>query len=87
LESERAGAGNQRKDFMNLEQLTALKAVGDAIIETVSLAGPLGAPGGHIYAALMTHGATLEQYDQIMSDLVRAGKLRKRGDCYFLVRY
>ncbi len=68
---------------MTIEQIKALKAVADAIIETVQIAGPLGVPGGHIYAALMTHGMTLEQYEQIMSGLVHAGKLRKSGECYF----
>lgn len=68
---------------MTIEQIKALKAVADAIIETVKGAGPLGAPGGHIYAALMAQGCTLHQYEQIMSGLVRAGKLRKSGDCYF----
>jgi hypothetical protein len=66
-----------------MEQIKALKAVADAIIETVQLAGPMGAPGGHIYAALMANGCTLHQYEQIMSGLVRAGKLRKSGECYF----
>lgn len=68
---------------MTMEQIKALKAVADAIIETVQLAGPMGAPGGHIYAALMANGCTLHQYEQIMSGLVRAGKLRKSGECYF----
>jgi len=70
---------------MTIEQIKALKAVADAIIETVQGAGPMGAPGGHIYAALMAQGCTLHQYEQIMSGLVRAGKLRKSGECYFAV--
>lgn len=70
---------------MTLEQIKALKAIADAIIETVALAGPLGAPGGHLYAALMAHGVTLQQYEQIMAGLVRAGKLSKHGECYKVV--
>ena len=31
---------------MTIEQIKALKAVADAIIETVQGAGPMGAPGG-----------------------------------------
>lgn len=68
------------------DQLKALKAIGDAIIETVALAGPLGAPGGHLYAALMAHGVSLEQFEQIMSGLCRAKTLRKQGDCYFITQ-
>lgn len=70
-------------ETVTVKQLKALKAVADAIIETVRGAGPFGAPGGHIYAALMAQGCTLHQYEQIMSGLVRAGKLRKSGECYF----
>jgi hypothetical protein len=35
-----------------------LKLLADAIIDSVRAAGPLGAPGGVLYAALMTHGLT-----------------------------
>jgi hypothetical protein len=66
------------------EQMKALKAIGDAIIETVRLSGPMGAPGGHIYAALMAHGVNIQQFEQIMSGLCRAGMLRKQGECYFV---
>lgn len=69
---------------MTVEQLKALKQIADAIIESVRLAGSLGAPGGHLYAALMAHGCTLHQYEQIMSGLVKAGMLRKSGECYFV---
>jgi hypothetical protein len=73
---------NQGVSQMTVEQLKALKQIADAIIESVKAAGPLGAPGGTIYAALMAHGCTLNQYEQIMAGLVRAGKLRKSGECY-----
>ena len=75
---------------MTPEQIDDLKAsiiqvVTDAIVEAVKAAGPTGAPGGVIYAALMTHGCTLEQYEAFMDALVRAGKLRKSGHLYFPV--
>ena len=69
---------------MTNEQITALRAIAKAITETVALAGPLGAPGGHLYAALMSAGCTLNQFEQIMSGLVNAGVLTKRGECYFV---
>ena len=62
----------------------ALKAIADAVIDVVRQAGPLGCPGGTLYAALMTYGASLEQYEQFMSVLVLTGKLTKRGDLYFI---
>ena len=38
------------------EQVKALRAVLDAILAAVAEAGPMGAPGGVIYAALMAQG-------------------------------
>lgn len=71
---------------LTITQLKALKAVADAIVDVVrQTQGTFGAPGGHLYAALMVHGITLHQYEQIMAGLVTAGKLRKQGDCYFVV--
>jgi hypothetical protein len=68
---------------MTIEQIKALRAIAKAITETVALAGPLGAPGGHLYAALMSAGCTLNQFEQIMAGLVQSGYLAKRGECYF----
>jgi len=60
-----------------------VKIVCDSIIQTVREAGTLGAPGGHLYAALMTYGFTFEQFATIMGSLVRIGKLERRGEVYF----
>ena len=68
---------------MTIEQIKALRSIAKAITETVSLAGPLGAPGGHLYAALMSAGCTLIQFELIMFGLVQSGYLAKRGECYF----
>ncbi len=71
---------------MTATQIDAIRRVAGIIIEAVSEADPtIGSPGGHIYAALMAHGCTIHQYEQLMSGLVRAGKLRKSGECYFVV--
>lgn len=51
----------------------------DAIVDACKAAGPMGAPSGVIYAALMGHGISLNQYQQLMSGLVRVGKLRQDG--------
>lgn len=59
-----------------------LRAVVEAILEACKVAGPMGAPGGHLYAALMATGMRLEQFESIMRALVEAGKLEKRGHCY-----
>ena len=61
-----------------------LKAIADAIITSVAAAGPMGCPSGTIYAALMTQGCTLEQYEAIMAGLVQAGMLTKKSHLYFV---
>ncbi len=67
---------------MTNEQIIAIRKVASLILDTVKESGPLGAPGGILYAGLMTAGCTLHQYEQIMGGLVRAGKLTKDGECY-----
>lgn len=57
----------------------------DAVIDAVKQAGPQGAPAGPMYAAMMTGGVTLEQFEKMMALIVTAGRLRKSGDLYFYV--
>jgi hypothetical protein len=63
---------------MTPQQVKALQSVAKAIIESCKTF----APGGVIYAALMAQGCTLNQFNQIMGQLVSAGMLSKNGDCY-----
>ncbi len=67
---------------MNQEQYKALKLLINTIIETVEKSGPMGAPGGAMYAALMQFGCTLSQFESLMNGLVKAGKVVKCGECY-----
>ncbi len=67
---------------MTPDQIKAIRMIADAIIDAVKAAGPLGAPGGIIYAALMAHGCTLDQFNTLMSVLTQAGKLRRSGDLW-----
>jgi len=68
----------------NEQKQALIKMVWESIIEAVREAGSQGAPGGHLYAALMAHGFSLEQFQTIMGSLVRVGELEKRGECYFV---
>ncbi len=70
----------------DLSRIAALQQIAKAITDTVKEAGPLGAPGGTLYAALMTCGCSLHQFEQIMAGLVRAKQLRKDGDLYFVAK-
>lgn len=69
---------------MTPQQLAAVRFVANAITDTVREAGPLGAPGGVIYAALSKQGCTFNQFNGIMGGLVRAGVLRQDGDLYLI---
>lgn len=66
-------------------RLDALILVGDAVVETVQEAGPLGAPAGPMYAAFMALGVDLQQFEALMAGLVQAGRLRKSGDLYYAI--
>jgi len=59
---------------MTKQQILALQLIGKGIIESANLSST-GAPGGVIYSALMGQGATFNQFEQIMSTLVRHGFL------------
>ena len=69
---------------MTNEQQQALKGICDAIVETVK-AMPLGCPAGELYARLMAHGCTLDQFENLMGALVNIRMLRKSGHLYFAV--
>jgi len=61
-----------------------LGAITDVILETVNEADPMiGAPCGHIYAALASFGIRLDQYQAIESALIKTGQVVKRNHCLF----
>jgi hypothetical protein len=64
------------------EQAQAVRIVCGAIVDAVKEAGDLGAPGGVLYAVLQG-SLSLAQFEQLMSALVRTGKLRRDGDLYY----
>jgi hypothetical protein len=70
---------NQLGEYkMTPEQVRALQQIAKGIIESCQTF----APGGVIYAALMSKGCSLNQYQQIMGQLVQAGMLTQDGECY-----
>lgn len=68
---------------MTPKQRAALAALVSATVEAIQEAGPSGAPGGVLYAALMTQGCTLAQFESLMGALVRTGRVKQRGHLYF----
>ena len=75
----------ERQSSIPMKTQNVLIMLCDAIIEAVKAAGPVGAPGGVLYSALMSAGCNLAQFESIMSALVSAGKLRREGHLYFVV--
>lgn len=53
------------------------------LLDVVRAAGPQGAPAGPMYAACMSLGMTLSQFERLMDLLVAAGKVRKTNQLYF----
>ena len=64
---------------MTKQQILALQSIGKGIIEAANI-DSIGAPSGVIYSALMGQGATFNQFEQIMSTLVRHGFLSHDND-------
>ena len=69
---------------MTSAQARALALIVEAVIDAVKTAGPTGAPGGVLYAAMMSFGCTLQQFESLMSMLVRTDVLKRDGQCYQL---
>jgi len=66
------------------QQKQVMAGIVDAVIEAVSVADPaFGAPGGVMFAALQAV-MRLDQFEELMSGLVRYGLLTKEGHCYKL---
>lgn len=70
---------------MTPEQARAVVALAEVIEGTVNDSGPMGAPSGVIYAALMAHGVTLDVYQGIVGTLVRMGRIQQSGDVFYAV--
>ena len=66
---------------MNNQQIQALQSIAKGIIESANLS-PTGAPSGVIYAALMWHGASLNQFQSIMDTLVKCQFLTHDTECH-----
>lgn len=69
---------------MTPEQIKAAQRIGLIVLEVIRDAGSMGAPSGVLYAALMSHGCTLSQYQSLMAPLERRGFVRLDADCYTL---
>lgn len=63
----------------------ALVLVIKTIIETIQDCGPMGAPGGHLYAGLMSH-MSLDTFESVMALACKTGKITKRGQVYYAVK-
>ena len=55
-------------------------AISDALREATQNSPTGGMPSGTLYAILMQHGITLEQYTALIDAMVEARRIEKRGD-------
>ena len=62
----------------------SLNVAAAGIMQAIEAAGSMGAPGGHLYAGLMTAGYTLADFERVTGALVASGLVLKRGECYTL---
>ena len=69
---------------MNRAQSKSLNVAAAGILQAVEVAGSIGAPGGHLYAGLMSSGYSLTEYESIMAALETNGLVRKAGQCFTL---
>lgn len=58
-------------------QLNAMRVIVDLIMECID---PDGTPAGHLYAALMSAGCTLDQFNALIDGMVASGLIERRGD-------
>lgn len=59
---------------MNIKQILALKKIGHAILSSIHEAGENSpVPEGPMYAALMSHGISLSQFQQLLAGLQSTG--------------
>ena len=75
----------QQNNTATPEDIRKVVTMVNVIVEAVKETGTNGAPEGPMYAALMAHGCTLDQFNLLVDLAVRAGKLRKRGHLLFAI--
>lgn len=65
------------------EILKAIAVIATAIEEAVKEAGPMGAPSGVIYAAVMATGISLDMYNAIIKAMINEKKITQKGYLLF----
>ena len=63
----------------NAQVLEAVRAIAAIVVDEVNAAGPMGIPSGHVYAALMTTGMSLADYQSLIGALEKAGQISVHG--------
>ena len=68
------------------KETVAIHLAAQMILGAAKAAGPMGAPSGPIYAAMMTEGMRLEPYLAIVDMLTRHGYITVKYDCIHFVK-
>jgi hypothetical protein len=65
------------------KDMDKVRMIANIIVESIRESDRgMGVPAGPMYAALMAYGCTLDQFNMLMSGLVRVGRLTRSGDLY-----
>ncbi len=67
------------------QQVNALRAMLEAMLEAIQIGGYDGVSGGTLYSAVMGH-ITLDQFERLIRILVDSGRVRKDGHLYVSVK-
>ena len=62
----------------NQEKIALIQTI-QAVRSAVEAGGKDGVPAGMIYAALMEHGCSINDYNNLEAMLIRVGAITKRG--------
>ena len=62
----------------------SLNVAAAGIMQAIDAAGSMGAPGGVLYAGLMSAGYSLADFERVMAGLLAAELADKCGQCYTL---
>lgn len=61
-----------------------LRAITDAIVETVKEAGPQGAPSSAVFLALQETGCSAAQYETLISTLCELGLIKRSAHTLYV---
>jgi hypothetical protein len=66
-------------DAKKAAQVVMVRAILSVMLDAIKESGPGGAVEGHLYAAMMTTGMSLEQFQTFVQGAIDRGFIRRQG--------